>query len=191
MEVAAAFNLTVEIVLTDGTQPVGRGIGPALEARDVLAVLQSELSAPKDLRSRALTLAAHLLELAGAAPSGSGSQMAEGILASGAAWRKFQGICEAQGGMRKLAQAPHLRDVVASRDGSIKTIHNRKLAKVAKLAGAPRAALAGVDFHAPIGTKVLRGQPLFTIHTETPGELAYSSAYAVAHDDIVQIGDGQ
>jgi thymidine phosphorylase len=93
--------------------------------------------------------------------------------------------------MRKLAQAPQRHDVTASRDGSIKTIHNRKLAKVAKLAGAPRAALAGVDFHAPAGTKVSRGQPLFTIHAETQGELAYSLAYAMAHGDIVQIGDGQ
>lgn len=190
-EVAAAFDLTVEIVLTDGTQPVGCGIGPALEARDVLAVLQNESTAPYDLRSRALTLAAHLLELAGAAPPESGSRMATDILASGVAWKKFQGICEAQGGMRKLAQAPYRHDITASRGGSIKTIHNRKLAKVAKLAGAPRAALAGVDFHAPIGTTVSRGQPLFTIHAETQGELAYSLTYAMAHGDIVQIGDGQ
>ena len=188
-EVAAAFGLTVEIVLTDGTQPIGRGIGPALEARDVLAVLQNESGSPSDLRLRALTLAAHLLELAGAAPPGNGLRMAQDILATGTAWRKFQGICEAQGGMRKLAQALHRHDVTASRDGSINTIHNRKLAKVAKLAGAPRAALAGVDFHAPVGTKVSRGQLLFTIHAETQGELAYSLAYAMAHDDIVQIGD--
>jgi thymidine phosphorylase len=190
-EVAEAFNLAVEIVLTDGTQPVGRGIGPSLEARDVLAVLQNESGSPQDLRSRALTLAGRLLELAGAAPSGSGVQMAQDILATGAAWKKFQGICEAQGGMRKLAQAPHRHDIAALRDGRVKSIHNRKLAKVAKLAGAPRAALAGVDFLAPVGTKVLRGQPLFTIHAETQGELAYSLTYAMAHGDIVQIGEGQ
>ena len=190
-EVAAAFDLTVEIALTDGTQPVGRGIGPALEARDVLAVLQNEYGSPDDLRSRALTLAGHLLELTEAAASGSGVRMARDILAKGAAWRKFQGICEAQGGMRKLAQAPYRHDIAASHDGSIKAIHNRKLAKVAKLAGAPRAALAGVDFHAPVGMKVSRGQPLFTIHAETPGELAYSLTYATAHGDIVQIGDGR
>ena len=66
-EVAAAFDLTVEIVLTDGTQPVGRGIGPVLEARDVLAVLQNKSDSPHDLMSRALTLAGHLLELTEAA----------------------------------------------------------------------------------------------------------------------------
>lgn len=190
-QVAAAFNLTVEIVLTDGSQPVGRGIGPALEARDVLAVLNNETSAPGDLRSRALSLAAHLLELAGAAPSGSGARMTNDILESGAAWKKFQGICEAQGGMRTLANASHRHDVLAPHSGRVQAIHNRKLAKVAKLAGAPRAALAGVDFHAPIGRQVLRGEPLFTIHAETQGELAYSLAYATVHGDIVQIGDDQ
>jgi thymidine phosphorylase len=157
----------------------------------VLAVLQRELSAPDDLRSRALTLAGQLLELAGAAPSASRARMAEDILASGAAWKKFQGICEAQGGMRKLAQAPHQHDFAASRDGTITAVDNRKLAKVAKLAGAPRAALAGVDFHAPLGRHVLRGEPLFTIHAETRGELAYSLAYAMAHDGIVQFGHAQ
>ena len=190
-EVAAAFGLTVEIVRSDGTQPVGRGIGPALEARDVLSVLQNEAGSPDDLKSRALALAGHLLELTGAAASGNGLQMAQDILVSGAAWQKFQRICEAQGGMRKLAQAPYRHDVTASRDGRIKIIHNRKLAKVAKLAGAPRAILAGVDFHAPLGRQVLRGEPLFTIHAETQGELAYSLAYAVANNDIVQIGDAQ
>ena len=58
------------VVLTDGSQPVGRGIGPALEARDVLAVLRCEPNAPQDLRQRAVALAGALLELAGAAPQG-------------------------------------------------------------------------------------------------------------------------
>ena len=189
-EVAAVFGLTIKIVFTDGTQPVGRGIGPTLEARDVLAVLQNDISAPSDLKSRALTLAGHLLELAGAAPFGGGWRQAEQILATGAAWKKFQGICEAQGGMREPGQAPLRHDVLAGRDGIVTSIQNRKLAKVAKLAGAPGAALAGVDFHAPLGSRVRRGDALFTIHAETQGELTYSLAYATAQTDIVQIGDG-
>ncbi len=189
-EVAAVFGLTIRIVFTDGTQPVGRGIGPVLEARDVLAVLQNEKSAPSDLKSRALTLAGHLLELAGAAPAGSGVRQAEEILASGAAWTKFRAICEAQGGMREPGRAPSRHGVLAARDGIVTSIQNRKLAKVAKLAGAPGAALAGVDFHAPLGSRVRRGDALFTIHAETQGELSYSLAYATAQKDIVQIGDG-
>lgn len=187
--VAGSFDLKVEIILTDGTQPVGKGIGPALEARDVLSVLRGETGAPEDLRARALTLAGHLLELAGSVSPGDGPTKAEDMLRSGVAWKKFQAICDAQGGMRKLAQATHRHDVLAPRDGHVVGINNRMLAKVAKLAGAPRAALAGVDFHAPVGRKLRRGEPLYTIHAETPGELAYSLGYATAHAEIVRLGE--
>jgi thymidine phosphorylase len=187
--VAAVFALTIDIVTTDGTQPVGRGIGPALEARDVLTVLKNERDAPDDLRSRALALAGRLLELAAAAPVGAGLSRATHILDSGAAWAKFQAICEAQGSMRELGSALYRIEVTAKRQGYVTAIDNRKLAKTAKLAGAPRAALAGVDFHAPIGKEVQYGEPLYTIHAESEGELNYSLTYALVHENIVQIGE--
>ena len=68
LEVAETFGLHTKVVLTDGSQPVGRGIGPALEARDVLSVLRGAPDAPQDLRHRSIALAGALLELAGAAP---------------------------------------------------------------------------------------------------------------------------
>ena len=187
--VAAAFDLTVEIVFTNGLQPVGRGIGPALEARDVLAVLRNEKTAPVDLKKRALRLAGQLLELAKAVPGGAGLAKAEGLLESGAAWEKFLAICKAQGGFREPGLAAYQHVIAAPRGGRVNDIDNRKLAKAAKLAGAPRAALAGVDFHAPLGRTVQRGEPLFTIHAETEGELDYSLSYAKTHSNIVQIGD--
>src|SRR3546814_7226252 len=54
--VAARSGLEARCLLTDGTQPVGRGVGPALEARDVLAVLRNAPEAPDDLRRRAAVL---------------------------------------------------------------------------------------------------------------------------------------
>ena len=101
--VGAEFGLKTRIVPGDGLQPIGRGIGPALEARDVLAVLRGEADAPQDLRQRALALAAALLELTEACPAGRGEAIAADVLDSGRAWRKFQRICEAQGGMRDAA----------------------------------------------------------------------------------------
>ncbi len=71
---AREFGLTTAVVTSDGSQPVGRGIGPALEARDVLDVLQGTSQAPADLRDRAVTLAGALLELTGAAAAGHGLQ---------------------------------------------------------------------------------------------------------------------
>jgi thymidine phosphorylase len=168
---------------------VGRGIGPSLEARDVLAVLRNEPGAPADLRSRAVDLAAQLLELMGACVEGQGAAIAQRLIDSGAAWTKFQSICEAQGGMRKLGVAEHRADVLAPRAGRVLCIDNRRLARVAKLAGAPHDSLAGVDFHAPLGTSVDAGQPLYTVHAQTPGELDYALSYAKAHADIIAVGE--
>lgn len=188
VHVASAFGLTVRVHQTDGRQPVGRGIGPSLEARDVLAVLQNRPEAPADLKARALTLAGSLLELAGGAPVGKGPDKARDLLELGAAWIKFEAICDAQGGMKPLHLAPHRAEVLATAEGTVRAIDNRRLAKVAKLAGAPNDQTAGVDFEAPLGTAVEIGQPLYTIHAETAGELDYALAYAGSQPDIVQIG---
>jgi thymidine phosphorylase len=109
------------------------------------------------------------------------------VLSSGAAWRKFQAICEAQGGMRSPQQARHTRDVLAVHAGTVVAIDNRVLARAAKLAGAPKAPAAGMMFHAPLGTRVEVGQPLLTLHAESPGELTYAVAYAEAQDNLITI----
>jgi len=187
--VGAAIGLNVYPVITDGTQPVGRGIGPALEARDVLAVLRGDRQAPDDLRERGLLLAGHILELGGKAATGTGAAMARATLANGSAWLKFQAICEAQGGMREPPQATHRYPVTASNTGRVAVIDNRRLARVAKLAGAPKSAAAGVELHTPLGSKVERGEPLFTVHARTPGELAYALNYAKTTGKIVTLDE--
>jgi thymidine phosphorylase len=100
MGVARAFGMQAKVIAGDGTQPIGRGIGPALEARDLLAVLRGEPGAPQDLRQRAIVLSGSLIELAGLAPEGKGESLAAQSLDSGAAWTKFQRICEATSGRR-------------------------------------------------------------------------------------------
>jgi len=185
--VGKELGIEVHAVLTDGEQPVGRGIGPSLEAFDVLAVLQNERDAPADLRERALILAAGVLEMGGKAALGQGLALATATLASGAAWRKFQAICEAQGGMRVPPRAAFSQTVEALHAGRVVAIDNRALARVAKLAGAPTSAAAGMLFHAPLGASVEVGQPLFTLHSTAPGELAYALAFARAQENLITI----
>jgi len=186
-DVASAFGLATTVVLSDGTQPVGRGIGPALEARDVLAVLQNRPGAPADLKLKACALAGALLELGGAAAQGQGASLAVRTVEDGRAWAKFQRICLAQGGMRTPPIAGQQQPLLASRAGCVRSIDNRRIAKLAKLAGAPEAKAAGVELHVRAGQHVDVGQPLCTLHAETPGELHYALDYAASNPDIIGI----
>jgi thymidine phosphorylase len=185
--VACVFGLQLRVETSDGRQPVGRGIGPALEAFDVLAVLRNEANAPPDLRERALSLAGSVLELGGKAAPGAGLGLARSVLESGSAWTKFQAICEAQGGMREPPVAAFQHTICARHTGRVVAIDNRCLARVAKLAGAPKAAAAGVSFHAPLGTCVAPGQPLLSIHAQSRGELAYALQFAEAQLNLISL----
>ena len=187
LAVSDALGIRTRIVRTDGTQPVGRGIGPALEAHDVLAVLQGAANAPDDLRDRALSLAGALLELAGTVGEGQGRTLADGVLRDGRAWHKFQAICEAQGGLREPPCAEHTQPILAPRPGQVASIDNRRLARAAKLAGAPDAKAAGLLLQTRLGDRVEAGEPLFTLHAETRGELAYALDYIENHEPIIAI----
>ena len=187
--VANASGLNLEIVRGDGRQPIGRGMGPALEARDVLAVLKGSHQAPQDLRSRAIELSGSLLELAGRTPKGAGQALAAAVLEDGRAWAKFQRICEAQGGMREPPYSRHRKEWVADREGILLEIDNRRIARLAKLAGAPSDQAAGVELHVRLGDRITPGMPLCTVHADAPGELAYALNYADVNQDIFRVAD--
>ena len=188
--VGSAFGLDVRPVPTDGLQPVGVGIGPALEARDVLGVLRGDPAAPADLRDRSLRLAGAVLELGGAAADGRGGKVAASILRDGRALAKFMAICEAQGGFSEPPRAPLRHVIAADREGVVSRIDNRLLARVAKLAGAPRSPSAGLELHVGLGESVARGEPMMTLHGESSGELDYALAFAAANPAIVELAAG-
>jgi len=185
--VSKAIGIYIEVIITDGTQPVGNGIGPSLEALDLLAVLQNKLNAPIDLRERALTLSAALLKLSGKFESGNELTVARTILDSGQAYKKFKAICEAQGGFREPILAKHRFDVLAVKEGVVKFIDNRKLARIAKLAGAPKVPSAGVFFTAFLEKQIHKGDVLFSIYSESIGELEYAKEYLNSLSTLIEI----
>lgn len=187
LAIGKQFGFEIRVEITDGSQPVGRGIGPALEARDILAVLKNEADAPRDLRDRACQLAGSLLELAGKAGEKEGTLLARVTLENGDAWRKFQAICNAQGRFDAPPLAKHTRPILAPHAGHVASIDNRRLAKVAKLAGAPEDKAAGVDLHVRVGDVVKESNALYTLHTESAGELAYAIEYVAANPGIIEL----
>jgi len=185
--VAKAFNLNVITIKTSGSQPIGKGIGPALEAKDVLAVLGNHQDAPIDLKNKAITLAAILLELGKKIPLQQATELAIHLLESGAALKKFLAICEAQGGFKEPPCALFTYNVIALESGFITEIDNRNLSKIAKLAGAPYEPAAGIEFFAKLNTKVEKGQLLYRIHAESKGALDYACTYVLSIPSIIKI----
>lgn len=191
----AAMGIEVVTHTSDGTQPVGRGIGPALEAHDVLAVLRNEPDAPIDLRNRSLQLAAELLQMAELTDEfdrpitqlAACYQLAERTLNSMAAYDKFLAICEAQGGFKEPGVAEFQHEICAEKNGIVTFINNRFIARLASLAGAPNAPLAGLTIHVRLGDKVEVGQPLMTLHSMARGELEYALSFYQDHPEALNI----
>lgn len=186
-EVGAALGMQIRCHMSDGRQPIGRGLGPSFEARDVLAVLRNQEDAPRDLRRRALELAGLVLEFAPDLAEGQGQLVAEEILTKGLAWKKFEEICEAQGGLRELPKPKHCFTVEAAFSGRVHAINNRHIARIAKLAGAPQDKAAGVDLHTALDSQVSKGEPLYTVCAESSGELAYAVDYLKRESGIMTI----
>jgi thymidine phosphorylase len=186
--VGDCMGLTLEVVITDGRQPIGKGIGPVLEARDVMRILENHPLAPLDLREKALQLAGRILEFDPDVRGGQGYRLARDILESGRALRKMQSIIQAQGTSGYTARPGKLQhQVVADDTGQVEAINNLQLAQIAHLAGAPMDKEAGIDLNKKIGDAVEKDEPLYTIHAEFNADFNFAKQ-ASAVDNAYQIG---
>lgn len=178
--VARRLGLSIDVVITDGRQPIGQGIGPVLEARDVMRVLQNHPLAPIDLRQKALRLAGRLLECDPDIRGGDGYGIARDILDSGRALDKMLAIIEAQGARPFDPEHPplarHTFDVHAPADGVVTGIDNVQIARIARLAGAPKVAGAGVDLMRKLGDAVRAGDVLYRVYAEYPADVEFARA---------------
>jgi len=187
IEVGDACGLQVRCVITDGSRPVGAGIGPVEEARDVMAVLEGDPAAPEDLRARAVLLAAHVFDMADSAGLETGMAWADTLLANGDALTQFRRIVKAQGGLKSLGSARFRHKELASSSGRVVSIDNRRLARLAKLAGAPANPTAGLRLLANVGDTVKLGEPLYELLSDTTGEQDYALAYRANEPHIFTI----
>lgn len=173
--VGGKLGMHLDILYSDGSRPVGRGIGPVLEARDVRAVLQLSKDAPKDLRDKSIRLAGQILEFDPDLRGGQGEARARELLDSGAAARKMDEICEAQGPSPcNVKPGALMHEALAPADGVIGAVDCLRIAMIARLAGAPTDPGAGIDLFKSVGDPVRKGEPLYRIHAEDAADFGFA-----------------
>jgi len=167
------FGMEVVVTINKTREPAGYGVGPALEARDVLKVLEQTDDRPKDLEERALYLAGILLDMCykESKEKKQGIDEARLILKSGAALKKFKEIVKAQGGSEHISSTTmkflHKKHVIYSdRKGYVKDINNHNLNSIAKMLGAPEDKYAGILLLKKIGDVVDFREPIAEFYTK-------------------------
>lgn len=192
IELGERLGMNVECAMTYGASPVGRTIGPALEVREALKVLET-MQGPNSLIEKSTALAGILLEMGGAAVKGRGKELAMETLRSGKAHDKLKEIIEAQGGNPNITHTDikpgeHKGDLTSPADGYIIEFDNKRIVEIARIAGAPIDKGAGVWIHRKKGEIVKKGEPLFTIFADKGWKL--DNALKSAEKDYPLIVEG-
>ncbi len=187
LEVGRRFGLKLTVLLTPGEEPIGNGIGPMLEMRDIFKVLKRE-DAPQDLEKKSLLLAGTLLEMVGKAKPGKGMVLAQQILDSGAALKKFEQIIHAQGlKSTALTLGTFTKEIFAPRSGVITTIDNNAVNKLGKLLGCPGDFGAGIYLDHHTKALVKKGDRLLTLFAESKEKLEEGIEYLESHPQVICI----
>ncbi|MCS7134700.1 MAG: thymidine phosphorylase [Candidatus Pacearchaeota archaeon] len=182
LKLTSKFGIKTKTILTDGSQPVGRGVGPVLEMLDVISVLKNKKEKLSDLENRSLLFASELLALTKEISKKDALDLCKFLLYSGRAYKKFREIVLAQGGKtnfeEKLRTGKFRKEIKAKKEGTIKAIDNKKVSLIARIAGCPGDKGAGIWLHKKRGDSVQANDVLFTIFSESKEKLDY--AYRIA-----------
>jgi AMP phosphorylase len=170
IELGDRLKIQVECALTYGDSPVGRTIGPKLEVIEALRVLEGA-NEPSSLIQKSMAIAGMALEMSGKAAKGKGSEAAYAVLRSGKALEKLRQIIEIQGGKAgvkadEISPGAFSFVVNAPATGYVIELNNTSLISIARAAGAPHDAGAGIVLHAKKGNRVKAGEPIFTIYAD-------------------------
>jgi AMP phosphorylase len=172
------FKMNLRTVLTRGDEPIGNGIGPILELIDVIKVLNPSEESPRDLKKKSLFLAGQLLEMTGKAKKGKGFSMAEEILKSGEAFKKFSEIIIAQkGSLKDMQLGKFKKDICTNLSGRIKSMDNIKINMLARVAGCPLDKSSGLYLHSHVGDKLKKGDKILTIYAQSKPRLQEAVNY--------------
>lgn len=186
MDLGEKIGMHVECAITYADQPVGNAVGPRLEARECISILEGEKH-PASVIEKACDCAGIVLEMGGIP---NGAARAREILDSGEAHKKFLEIVVAQGGRADLKSSDLVpgdfhEDVVSMKSGYIHSINNKDVVAIAKAAGAPSDKGAGLMIYRKKGQRVEKGDVLFTIYADNEAKLRRARETAMKYPPIV------
>ncbi|MCH5643575.1 thymidine phosphorylase [Gordonia sp. ABSL49_1] len=189
VELGSDAGVRTVALLTDMNTPLGLTVGNAVEVAESVEVLAG--GGPDDVVELTLALAREMLDAVGLTAADPAEH-----LANGRAMDTWRTMIAAQGGDpdAALPVADHCDVVVAPADGVITVMDARAVGDAAWRLGAGRSrpgesvqSEAGVTIHAKPGDRVRAGEPLFTLHTQTPERFAGARAVLV---DAVEVSAG-
>ena len=169
--------MNTKVIVTDGSQPIGNGIGPLLEAEDVMAILRNDVMAPQDLKNKALHMAGTLLEMAGECRKGKGYLIAKEILESGKAYKKMQQIIQEQGRQKKPKLGNYRHHVKSGKVGRVKSIDNEIIAKIARITGSPKDKGSGLYLLKKVHDQIKRNEVLYSVYAENKFKLELAKEF--------------
>ncbi len=177
------FKIKMSVFIHKINEPAGRGIGPLLEARDSLLVLEQASDRPFPLEELAIETASKLLDLALQASSKktkdefkagykNSKEWASNILSSGAALKKFREIIKAQRGnpnvkSSDLAPGKYCSILKAEFNGKISDVIERDITIIAKILGAPQDKRAGIYLYKRIGDQIHKGDSILSLYSDS------------------------
>jgi len=184
IELGSRLDMHIECAVTEGEQPIGRAIGPVLEAKEALEAVMG--AGPPDLIDKSASLAGILLEMVG---EENGKEKALELLTSGKAEEKLRQIIEAQGGdpevdPQYMTLGDKWMDIKAEQSGRVLWINNSAITQIARTTGTPSDKGAGLLLNAKMGDIVSKGDVLFQIYAETSQRLALAVEQAEEFEPI-------
>ncbi|MCS7109710.1 MAG: AMP phosphorylase [Candidatus Micrarchaeota archaeon] len=183
LEVSEQLGIKTRCLITDGSDPIGKGIGPGLECLEVLKALK--MTGGDELREKSCLMAGSILEMLGKVPPGKGAEYAFNIVKSGKAYEKFKEIIEAQGGNPNIKEddipvGKYRYQFKSEKSGRVSHVDNKYINKIARVAGAPKDKGAGIILHCEMGDKINVGDVLFEIVSESEAKLSFAIEMARA-----------
>ncbi|MFP3872682.1 MAG: AMP phosphorylase [Candidatus Natronoplasma sp.] len=166
------IGIETKCALSYGGQPVGRAVGPAIEAKEALMALEGK-EVPSSLIEKSTTLAGMVLEQGGVRD---GKEEAKRLLKNGDALDKMKQIIDRQGGDPEVSSedvqvGEHSRDVCSMEEGYVDSINNGEIINIVRAAGGPHCKGAGLMLEKKKGDKVEKGEVLYTVYSELENDL--------------------